>query len=439
MKFFAFNNEIVDDKTFEILKNIEKKSDKTKIYTSICILVVAIACIIFFAFIKDWFLVSCLTMLCFFTIIFLVLYRVNKKNLANYWYAYSSLFMYLYILYVFGLNGGTVFVILGSAIFNFIYLNNLKELALYMMISLIGILIVIYIPNNSPVTGQNEINIYRISALFVSYSILFFTVNFIKGREKDYILQTDALINTLNRKNADLENFTYAISHDFREPLKSIEGFTNLIAKGIKKKDYNNFERFSNYLQAATKQMDSVLTTSYKYALANYEDLEKSEVNLNQVLEQVKIGLKLLITEKKAKIESHKLPILFSNSYLWTQIFQNLIHNAIKFTDPNKLPLVKIVYKAVPKVVISIVDNGIGVEEKYHQQIFNMFKRLHTKEAYHGSGLGLSFVKKTILDMGGSISIDKNYTNGAKFDLTIPKDLLFNNEDNKFNIVSKIK
>jgi len=430
MNFFAFNNEIVNDKTFEILKDIERKSDKTKIYTSFCILFVAIACIIFFAFLKDWFLVSCLTMLCFFTIIFLVLYRVNKKNLANYWYTYSSLFTYFYILYVFGLNGGTVFVILGSAIFNFIYLNNLKELTVYMIISLIGILIVIYIPNNSPITGQNEINIYRISALFVSYSILFFTVNFIKRREKDYILQTDALINSLNRKNADLENFTYAISHDFREPLKSIEGFTNLVVKGIKEKDYTNFERFGDYLQAATKQMDSVLTTSYKYALANYEDLEKSEVNLNHILEQVRVGLKLLITEKKAKIESDELPILFSNSYLWIQIFQNLLHNAIKFTAIGKLPHVKIECRSTSSILISFIDNGIGIEEKYHQQIFGMFKRLHTKETYQGSGLGLSFVKKTVLDMGGNISINKNYTNGAKFDITIPKNLLFTNYNN---------
>jgi light-regulated signal transduction histidine kinase (bacteriophytochrome) len=236
--------------------------------------------------------------------------------------------------------------------------------------------------------------------------------------------EQERLIERLNKSNEELGRFAYVASHDLKEPLRMVTNFTALLEK-----KYNNSldEKAHEYIAFAREggeRMQLLVDNLLEYARAGAEDERIERVNCEQVLQIVKENLVLQITESNAEIIAGPLPIIRANAVRMTMVLQNLIGNAIKYQSKDSAPKIEI--KAIEEWdswLFSIQDNGIGIKEEYLQKIFEPFKRLHTKETYRGTGIGLAITLKIVENWGGKIWAESQLGKGTIFKFRIPKNL----------------
>ena len=172
---------------------------------------------------------------------------------------------------------------------------------------------------------------------------------------------------------------------------------------------------------SAASRMYSIIEDVLEYSTIN--DFKNStnieEVDLNEIVSQVTQGLKIVLEEKKAAVISTALPTIFSKKRLIFSLFQKLIENGLKY-NKSENPIVRVeYYKLNDNHVFTITDNGIGIEEKYHANVFEMFRRLHNFEEYQGSGIGLAICKRAVELMGGKITLKSSLGKGSTFTITI--------------------
>jgi PAS domain S-box-containing protein len=235
----------------------------------------------------------------------------------------------------------------------------------------------------------------------------------------------------LERINQELASFTYIASHDLQEPLRKIQTFSHLI-KGSENLQ-QAVDRYLDKIQFSAERMSAMISSVLTYSKLSQASEEAVLTDLNKVLENVKGDFELLIEEKKAIVESDRLPVILAVPVSMQQLFSNLVSNSLKFSD--KPPVIKISSRIVtgaqvrtngqpdPKqkfVEIAFQDNGIGFEQEYREQIFKLFQRLHGKTKYSGTGVGLSIVAKIIERHKGFISADSEKNKGATFTLWLP-------------------
>ena len=226
-------------------------------------------------------------------------------------------------------------------------------------------------------------------------------------------------VNQLERSNEELKQFAHAASHDLREPVRMIVSYTELLEMSLKNQLNSEQQEFFAYLKEGGKRINEMISGILAFSKVNSHD-EQTSVDLNQTMTRVRENLKIAVAAKNAKIECEKLPIVRSNSVLMIQLFQNLISNAIKYNQSQK-PAVKISCSQHGAFYhISVSDNGIGIEDKYRDTVFDMFSRLHNREYYAGSGIGLAICKKIVERMGGTIWNVSNKNNGTDFLFTLP-------------------
>jgi PAS domain S-box-containing protein len=198
------------------------------------------------------------------------------------------------------------------------------------------------------------------------------------------------LLEELKRINIELEQFTYIVSHDLKEPLRMISSFAQLLERRYKDKldeDANDFIRF---ITEGVVRMQDLINSLLTYSRIGKDYKRFEKIDLNNVLKDVLDNLRQIINETNAEIIYDSLPSLVGDKYQLLQVFQNLISNAIKFrgVDP---PLVHISSRPDSKHwVFSIRDNGIGIDPKDFERIFIIFQRLHAKDEYDGTGIGLT-------------------------------------------------
>ena len=221
-------------------------------------------------------------------------------------------------------------------------------------------------------------------------------------------------------KNQELELFAGKASHDMKEPLRMIKSFSEIMLK----KDIDGLSsRHKEYLQMifqSTHNMQSLLDDLLSYVMINNQKAHKL-VNLNNTLEIVKSQLQLIIEESKAVIIHRHLPSLLVPSGHAFQLFYNLISNGIKFRAANVQPIIEIQYESDAVYhTIAIKDNGIGIAKEDQERIFETFTRLHTKDQYEGSGLGLATCKKIIDQLNGTIQVTSTIQQGTTFEIKIP-------------------
>jgi PAS domain S-box-containing protein len=222
--------------------------------------------------------------------------------------------------------------------------------------------------------------------------------------------------------NADLEQFAFVASHDLQEPLRMITSFLTQLEKKYGGQLDERAHKYIDFAVDGSKRMKQIILDILEYSRVGKNEEELQLLDLNEVVEDVKKILKATIDEKKAVIKYGKLPKINTSPSPLLQIMQNLINNAIKYTDTEKRPEVKIEAKERPKEwLISVSDNGIGIEKDYYEKIFMIFQRLHTKGTYEGSGMGLAIVKKNIDKLGGEIWVDSEVGKGSTFYFTIKK------------------
>jgi PAS domain S-box-containing protein len=226
----------------------------------------------------------------------------------------------------------------------------------------------------------------------------------------------------LAASNAELEQFAFVASHDLQEPLRMITSFLSQLEK-----KYNTVldERGKKYIYFATdgaKRMRQVILDLLEFSRVGYVNQERNMVDMNQVLEEVLSIQKELIRERNAIIEYDQLPEIHAVKSLIRQLFQNLINNAIKYQENDNQPVVKISWSEDDDYWhFRVRDNGIGIEDTYSVKIFNIFQRLHGKDEYTGTGVGLAICKKIVQEHGGEIGVESQVGKGSTFYFTIAK------------------
>jgi light-regulated signal transduction histidine kinase (bacteriophytochrome) len=239
-----------------------------------------------------------------------------------------------------------------------------------------------------------------------------------------YQKKTNSILAQKNKEllnsNQALERFAFASSHDLREPLNNINSFTGLILKDAIANNNTKHINYATVIKNSCDNLDGLIR-----GVLNYSQLKSSNtivnVDLNQILDQVKSDLALVIKNKQVKIQSSKLPMIKSDKTKIYQVFKNIIENGIKY-NTSATPIINISFQEKDADwIFSFKDNGIGIEKKYHEVIFQMFKRLHNKEEYQGSGIGLASIKSFIDGLKGSIKVNSELDEGSEFVIRLPK------------------
>ena len=248
-----------------------------------------------------------------------------------------------------------------------------------------------------------------------------------KGKNNKFLLQKSEEINLQNKKLAEsnevLQQFAYASAHDLKEPLRNIGNFVTLIQRRFGQNLPEEALEYMNYVTKGTKKMNALLEDLLAYsALIANSDSRQETANLGTIIEDVKFCLQANINEKQANInylgKNIEIPI---SKLHGTQLFQNLLSNAMKFVD-NKKPMIEIVSKNnSDSIIIEIKDNGIGIEKEYGDKIFNLFQRLHKNDVrYEGTGVGLAICKNIVEKYNGKIWFESEKDKGTTFFIALP-------------------
>ncbi|MCW3105146.1 MAG: sensor histidine kinase [Bacteroidetes bacterium] len=241
----------------------------------------------------------------------------------------------------------------------------------------------------------------------------------------------------LELQNSELEQFAYVASHDLQEPLRKIQTFAELIQENYSDEEF--VKRYFEKLESSAQRMAELVKSLLDYSRLS-KDKEKdkdksnlSEVDLNEIVDEVKQDFELLIEDKKAVIISEPLPTLSGNRMQLGQLFSNMVSNSLKFSKTN--PIIRMSSTIVNKSQIPdapdtladkkyyqilFEDNGIGFEQQYDKIIFSLFQRLHGKQDYAGTGIGLALCKKIVDNHKGMITAVSEPDKGAKFYVYLP-------------------
>jgi len=243
--------------------------------------------------------------------------------------------------------------------------------------------------------------------------------------EREALLKDLEIINQkLGQSNKELQDFAYIASHDLQEPLRKISSFGSLLQDSLKGKlDEDQQENFGFLIDGA-KRMQAMIDDPLTYSRLTTRAKPHERVDLNRVIEDLKdLELATLLDESKGIIHvPEPLPPVQGDPSQLHQLFQNLIGNGLKFHSEGITPEVSIYAQIKGKMVhVEVHDNGIGIGEEYREQVFTMFKRLHSREKYQGTGIGLTVCKKIVERHGGSIGVESASGGGTVFGFTLPR------------------
>jgi len=240
-------------------------------------------------------------------------------------------------------------------------------------------------------------------------------------REKDKLRKS---LGDLEKSNKELDEYTYAVSHDLKAPLRTIQAFSDFLLSGVGDKlDEDEKDCLSRIINAS-KRMTALIEDLLTLSRINRKYLEIDSVNLNEMLKVLIIDLNAMVEEKGTEIKiDNELPVIRGHKIWIRQLFTNLVSNAVKFNKSSE-PKVWVGYEDhYDYYQFSVKDNGIGIEEKNYEKIFRLFERLHTQEEFPGSGAGLTICKKIVDGYGGKIWVESKQGQETTFYFTIPKGL----------------
>lgn len=226
----------------------------------------------------------------------------------------------------------------------------------------------------------------------------------------------------LERSNAELEQFAYVASHDLQEPLRMVASYLQLLERKYREKLDDTAREFIQFAVDGSVRMKGLIKDLLAYSRVGTRAGESEWVQTNEVIQQVLQDLKPVIEESKAQITLQSLPEIFFYGRHLSQLFQNLIGNALKYRNTSLTPLIEIgVQEKEGHYLFWVKDNGIGIKPEYLEKIFVIFQRLHSREEYEGSGIGLAICKKIVERSGGNIWVNSQPGEGSTFYFTIPK------------------
>jgi PAS domain S-box-containing protein len=227
----------------------------------------------------------------------------------------------------------------------------------------------------------------------------------------------------LQTANKELESFSYSVSHDLRAPLRAISGFAGIIARRHRKDLNEEGQHYVDNIVLASERMGHLIDDLLTYSRLGREGTRHVPVSLASLLAEIKMNLQSRLDEMDAKVEiAEDLPTILGDQTLLSQVFTNLLENAITYHKPNVPPMVTVDWHAEgDQVVIRVSDNGIGIAVENQEKIFNMFQRLHSEDEYPGTGIGLANVKKCLNLLGGQVAVESIVGEGTTFSVSLPK------------------
>jgi PAS domain S-box-containing protein len=224
----------------------------------------------------------------------------------------------------------------------------------------------------------------------------------------------------LARSNEELQRFAYVASHDLQEPLRMVASYTQLLQRRYADKLDGDANEFIEYAVDGARRMQQLIKDLLEYSRVGTRGKELQAVDVASVLDDALANLQAAILDAGADVRYGPSPVALADASQLTQVFQNLIGNAIKFRGADAPRVDVNAVRAGSEWLFSVADNGIGVEPRYAERIFAIFQRLHTREEYSGTGIGLAICKKIIERHGGRIWVESRPGAGATFSFTLP-------------------
>ncbi len=225
----------------------------------------------------------------------------------------------------------------------------------------------------------------------------------------------------LEQSNKDLENYTYAVSHDLKAPLRAIRSFSTFLMEDYGDKFDETGQDYLKRISDASSHMGHLIEDLLLLSRVGRKFTKIEKVDLNQLLSEIESDLKPLIETRNAEVVFNALPTISVQRTWMKQILMNLIDNALKF-NKSKTPRVEVSYEEREKDhLFKVQDNGIGIKKKYFECIFRLFERLHTEDEYEGTGAGLAICKRIVEHWGGKIWVESMLGKGSTFLFTVPK------------------
>ena len=230
---------------------------------------------------------------------------------------------------------------------------------------------------------------------------------------------------SLEKSNEELQKFAFIASHDLKSPLRNIYGFLSLIKRRCSRgMDPEEGMQFINHALEATKRMHTLIEDVLEYSRMEYLEAKVEPVQLDDLIEDVITDLRNDAAYPGAKIITEgDFPIVRGNPVLFKQLFTNLIDNGLKYNESQQKQIVISGKQTNETLILSVADNGIGIQEEYRKKVFGIFKRLHNSEEYDGTGIGLAICKKIADYYQGEIKITDNSPQGTIFQLLLPAEL----------------
>jgi len=240
----------------------------------------------------------------------------------------------------------------------------------------------------------------------------------IERRRAELSLQSHA--QELARSNEELQQFAYVASHDLQEPLRMVASYTQLLARRYKGKLDSDADEFIGYAVDGVNRMQRLIQDLLAYSRVGTRGHEFKPIDAGQALGKALANLKTSVDETGATLVQGKLPPVMADETQLIQLFQNLVGNALKFHGQAPPRVLVEAEREGPMWRFSVEDNGIGIEPQYYERIFIIFQRLHGKEEYAGTGIGLAICKKIVERHGGRIGLDSQPGQGTTFWFTLP-------------------
>ncbi|MFC7642810.1 ATP-binding protein [Streptosporangium lutulentum] len=233
--------------------------------------------------------------------------------------------------------------------------------------------------------------------------------------------QLAAQAEELKRSNAELEQFAYVASHDLQEPLRKVASFCQMLQQRYASQLDDRANTYIDFAVDGAKRMQVLINELLTFSRVGRVNQEPVETDLNDVVERALANLAAAVEESEAEVEVGDLPVVIGDRTKLVMLWQNLIGNSLKFRSPGRAPRVRIeAEERDGKWWMTVTDNGIGIPPNFADKIFVIFQRLHQRDAYEGTGIGLALCRKIVEHHRGRIWLDTEYRDGTRFVLTLP-------------------
>ena len=342
-------------------------------------------------------------------------------------------FIFIYIIVVFTLMTDVVLVIIGRAanispmyiisiLMTLFFFEKRKYIIAFISYIIANYFIAHFILDNFKTIHSTVSPIETHFYFFVSVWIMVAITLRVLNENKKRIRETEKLLKEVENKNRELERFAYITSHDLKEPLRNIAGFSGLLERKLANDKDTETQEYLSFIKNNAIQLNTLMDSILDFVnVSNSKQHEISNLKLSTIIAEASQNIIEIVKEKNATIDCVSSVEFKGVECQFVTLFQHLLENSIKF-NKDRMPTVTIdVNKTAENYIFKIKDNGIGIEECYHQKVFIPFKKLHNKSDYDGAGIGLSICQRIVEQHEGRFWVESMVGEGSTFYFSIPR------------------